>query len=277
MADRSRCSDRRRTPASAPTIQVLAKAAAILSAFSTEQPSLTLAQIAAQTHLPKTTAHRLLVNLSRLGFVAPHPQQENLYTLGPRLLELGGVALASFDLRQALAPHLDELQRNVRHTVLVAILVDDHLLYIDRRESHYSLAVTSQIGSRRPPTFGAIGKVILAFLPEAEVDRLLMAHPLVALTPSTVTDPDAYRNTLSQVRRQGYAVEDSEVLEGVVGVAAPVFDQFGRVAAAIGVAAPKALVTEAQLGTMIRDLLTTAQRASHALGFSRWPYVAVQT
>ncbi|MDI6870671.1 MAG: IclR family transcriptional regulator [Bacillota bacterium] len=274
MADRGPASSKHRTPASPPTIQVLAKAVAILSAFSTEEPSLTLAQIAVRTHIPKTTAHRLLVNLTRLGLIAPHPSQENLYTLGPRLLELGGVALASFDLRQTLSPHLDELQRRARHTVLVAIMADDHLLYIDRRESQYSLAVTSRIGSRRPPHFGAIGKVMMAFLPEKEVDRLLTSHPLAPLTPHTVVDAAVYRKTLSQVRRQGYAVEDGEVLEGVIGVAAPVFNQFGKVVAAIGVAAPKALVTDTQFHGIIRDLLATAQNASYDLGYSRWPYQA---
>jgi DNA-binding IclR family transcriptional regulator len=275
VATRSHPSAKRRTPSSPPTIQVLVKAAAILSAFSTEEPTLSLPQLASRTKIPKTTAHRLLVNLSRLGFVAAHPQQENLYTLGPRLLELGGVALTTFDLRRALSPHLDELQRQVCHTVLVAILVDDHLLYVDRRKSDYSLAVTSQIGSRRPPNFGAIGQVMLAFLPDDETTRLLAAHRLVPLTPHTLTDPDAYRQVLSEVRRRGYAVEDSEVLEGVLGFAAPVFDQFGKVAAAIGVAAPKALVSEAQSRTIVRDLLAAAARASSDLGYSRWPYAAV--
>lgn len=275
MPGHAAVSGKSRTPASPPTINVLTKAAAILSAFSIEEPALTLAQIAVRTKLPKTTAHRLLANLSRLGLVAPHPQQDNLYVLGPRLLELGGVALASFDLRRTLAPHLDELQRRVRHTVLVAIMAEDHLLYVDRRESDYSLAVTSQVGSRRPPHFGAIGQVMLAFLPEPEIERLLTAHPLTALTPQTITDPARYRAALAEVRRRGYAFEDGEVLEGVVGVASPVFNQFGQVAAAVGVAAPKALVTGAQLRGIVADLLAAVQAASSDLGCSRWPYEAV--
>lgn len=275
MAKRSDASSNHRAPASPPTIQVLAKAAAILSAFSIEEPSLSLVQIAARTQLPKTTAHRLLVNLQRLGLIAPHPVQDNLYTLGPRLLELGGIALASSDLRQALSPHLDELQRRVRHTVLVAVMVDDHLLYVDRRESQYTLAVTSRVGSRRPPHFGAIGQVMLAFLPDEEVERLLALHPLTPLTPHTAVDPAAYRAGLVEVRRRGYATEDGEVLEGVVGVAAPVFNQFGKVAAAVGVAAPKALVTGSQCDAIIRDLMTAAEQASRDLGYSRWRYNAV--
>ncbi len=272
VTNRSRARGKDRTPVSPPTIQVMAKAVAILSAFSTEASALTLTQLAAETRLPKTTAHRLVVNLQRLGLLAPHPIQENLYTLGPLLLELGGVALANFDLRQALARHLDELQRKVLHTVLMAVLIDDHLLYLDRRESQYHLAVTSRVGSRRPPHFGAIGKVMMAFLPEEEVGRLFATHPLKPLTSHTVTDPAAYRTALAEVRQRGYAEEDEEVLEGVTGVAAPVFDQFGKVAAAIGVAVPKSLTTEVQSRRIIRDLLHAAQAASRDLGFSHWPY-----
>lgn len=261
-----------RPPASPPTIQVLSKAMAILSAFSVDEPLLTLAQLANRTKLPKTTAHRLLVNLQRLGLVVPHPLQENVYTLGPRLMELGAAALAGFDLRLTLAPHLDKLHENVLHTVLVATLIEDHLLYIDRRESRYALAVTSRIGSRRPPHFGAIGKVIMAFLPDDEVDRLLQAHPLKPLTGYTVVDPVQYKGALKEVKSRGYAVEDEEVLEGVNGVAAPVFDQSGNVVAAVGVAIPKSLITVEQFQRTIHALLHATEAASRDLGFYRWPY-----
>ncbi|HHW14331.1 MAG TPA: IclR family transcriptional regulator [Firmicutes bacterium] len=272
MGNRHPLNNAHRPPASPPTIQVLSKAMAILSAFSIDEPSLTLAQVASRTELPKTTAHRLLVNLQRLGLVVPHPLQENVYILGPRLMELGAAALAGFDLRLTLAPHLDKLHQSVLHTVLVATLIEDHLLYIDRRESQYTLAVTSRVGSRRPPHFGAIGKAIMAFLPDEEVDRLLQAHPLQPLTAHTVVDPAQYRAALKEVKNRGYAVADEEVVEGVKGVAAPVFDQSGNVAAAVGVAVPKSLITDEQFQRIIYALLQTAQAASCDLGFYRWPY-----
>lgn len=248
---------------------VLKKAAAILNAFSFEDRYPTLSRLAQVTGLPKSTVHRILQTLQQLGWVVTRPDQT--YALGPGLIELGGIARSSLHWRDILAPHLNSLSASVRHAILVATLVDDRLLYVDKRDSHYPLRITTHFGQRRPPHFGAVGKTLLAYLPPLEVDRLLDKYPLERLASQSIVDREELLERLAEIRRKGYALEFSEVLDGVTGVAAPLFGGGPIPVAALGVAVPESLLGPEGLEPLIIQVVNTARQVSQELGARTWP------
>ena len=251
-----------------PRILVLEKSVAVLSAFSLDEPALSLAQLTAKTRLPKTTVHRLLYSLQLNGLISQNAA-DGTYSLGPKLLELGALAFARLDVRRVIQPYLDELSAEIQHSIVVCVLADDRLLYIDKRDSRYLLRIMSEIGQRRPAYFGAVGRAIMAHLPEDEVDRLLAQPPAPGDLPPTAPAPPAFKKELLLVRERGYAVEDSEVITGVVGVAAPVFGGNGQVVASLGVAVPRPLLPADGIGPIGVRLSEVATRVSVALGWRR--------
>lgn len=250
-------------------ILVLKKAAAILGVFSFQDRNLTLSALAQRSGLPKSTTHRILQTLQQLDWVVS--RQDQTYSLGPGLIELGGIARTSLDWREVLAPHLNSLSAQVRHAVLVATLVDDHLLYVDKRESHYPLRITSHLGQRRTPHFGAIGKVLMAYLPESEVQRLLDKFPLEPLASGTVVDRAVLYERLKSVHAKGYDIETNEIIDGVVGVAAPIFAGTSQPIAALGVAVPQSLLGPEGIDPIVTLVVATAREVSNELGTKVWP------
>lgn len=249
-----------------PRILVLEKSVAILSAFTLDEPELSLAQLTAKTRLPKTTVHRLLYSLQLSGLISQNAAT-GTYSLGPKLLELGALAFARLDVRRVIQPYLDELSTEIPHTIVVCVLADDRLLYIDKRDSRYPLRIMSEIGQRRPAYFGAVGRAIMAFLSDAEVDRLLAQPPIPGDLPPVPPEPAAFKSELRLVRERGYAVEDGAVLKGVVGVAAPIFGGNGQVVASVGVAVPHPLLTADGVEPIGVKLAEVASRVSAELGW----------
>ena len=122
--------------------------------------------------------------------------------------------------------------------------------------------------SRRAPHFGMFGQVLMAYLPEAEVDRILARRPLVPLTRRTITDPFEFREKLARIRRGGYVVEEGEAIDGVTGIAAPVRDFRGQVIAAVGVGFISTSVEGKNVERTLTEVLKTAQLISQELGYA---------
>ncbi len=237
-------------------VQAVQRALDILDCFDFDSRQLSLTDIARRTGLNKTTALRLASNLVERRYLQA---EAGGYSLGLRLFELGGVVFSSFSLRRAAARHLTRLQQDTAATVLLGALIDDQLVYLDKREGGAGVRIVSDIGWRRPPHYGMLGMVLMAGLTAKEVSRLLRKYPLKSVTPATVIDPEAFRQRLAHVAKQGYVIEDGEAVEGVIGVAAPIKDYTGQVAAAVGCAVLKAQHTR-QTFDRIKDLVQSAAR-----------------
>ncbi|MFJ3788998.1 IclR family transcriptional regulator [Kitasatospora sp. NPDC090091] len=215
----------------------------------------TLEQAATSIGVHKSTALRLLRTLEEHGFV--HRQSDRRYRLGGRLLSLAHRALEETDIRQIAAPHLSALNRRSGLTVQLAVLQDGEVLYLDelagRRSGPGTAARPSRIGRRAPASGTAIGRVLLAGLPEDG------------------TPEDELPADLARVRRQGWAAESAEHREAVACVAAPVAGSAGRPIAACAVSAPTDRVAPVELFRMLPELLCTAEAISLAYGGSPTP------
>jgi len=218
-------------------VQALERALDILDCFNFQSRELSLADVVNRTGLNKTTAKRLIANLTTRGYLQQDSQTRK-YQLGMRLFELGSVVFSSFSLRRSAAAPMTGLQNETGATVLLGVRMEDHLVYVDKREGEGMIRISSDVGWRRPLHYGMLGMVLMASLESREADRILEKYPLEAHTPFSITDPDAFSLRLEEIRVQGYVIEKEEAVEGLIGIAAPVKDHSRQVVAAIGVALP---------------------------------------
>jgi IclR family KDG regulon transcriptional repressor len=216
-------------------VQSLERALDILDVFSFQNREMNLSEVVRKTGLNKTTAKRLIANLADRGFLQQDPVTKQ-YKLGMRLFELGGIVFSSLSLRQSAAYPMTRLQNETGATVLLGTRMDDELVYVDKREGTGPIRISSDIGWRRPLHFGMLGMVLMAHLDSGEVGRIQKKDPLQAHTPFSITDEHALSLRLEEIRKQGYAVEHQEAVEGVTGIAAPVRNYSRKVVAALGIA-----------------------------------------
>ncbi|MFH8656011.1 IclR family transcriptional regulator domain-containing protein [Streptomyces afghaniensis] len=206
---------------------------AVIRAFDAEHPALTLSEVARACELTRAAARRFLLTLADLGYVHTDGRR---FRLTPRVLELGYSYLAGFTLPQIAEPHLEQLVARVRESSSLCVLDGDDIVYVARVPTRRIMTVSITVGTRFPAYVTSVGRVILAHLADEDVEARLARAELKPLTPRTIATPQALRAELRRVRRQGYAVVDQELEEGLRSVAAPVRDRDGEVVAAVNIA-----------------------------------------
>jgi IclR family transcriptional regulator, KDG regulon repressor len=235
----------------------LDKALDILECFIYQRRELSLAEISKATALNKTTVKRLLSNLTRRNFLEEDAQSKR-YRLGIRLFELGAIVFSSLDLRKAASSAMDELVNATNYPVMLGIPMDTQLLYVDTREGSHPIQLSSNMGRIRPLHFGMLGMVLIAHAPREKVEEILKRSPLIKLTRNSITDPHDFSVRLEKIRNDGYLIEREEVLEGLIGVAAPIRDYSRRVVASMGVAIFK---TQSATESRIRNIVALVKKA----------------
>jgi DNA-binding IclR family transcriptional regulator len=230
-------------------IKSLDKALTILECFSYQKKEMTLSEIVKQTGIPVSTAKRIVSNLTFRGYLQ-RVHETKRYRLGLRLFEMGGIVLSSFSLREASAYSMSRLQSETGGTVLLGVNIQDRLVYLDRREGKQPIRVFSEIGQKRPLHYGMLGVLLLAYLDQEDVDRVLADTPLEAYTSHSITDRDAFSIRLEEVRKQGYCIEKGEAVEGTIGISGPIRNHTRKVIAALGIS----LVADKDVQDRIHDL-----------------------
>jgi len=245
----------------------LERALQIMCAFTSERSAYTLTQLTEAVQLPKATTIRLCSTLIKYGFMRfDHASMQ--YSLGMKLFELGSIVYSSLSLRKTASPFLQQLQIRSGKTCFLGILENDELVYVDKRESPGNpIRFASQIGRIRPPYFGMLGQVLMASLPEEEVDRILEKSPLMPHTKTTTTDPYEFREKLARIRKQGYIIEDGEAIEGISGIAAPIYNFTGSAVAAIGISFISSSVDKKAKEALLPEVLKAADAISQDMGY----------
>ncbi|GAA0495769.1 IclR family transcriptional regulator [Streptomyces olivaceiscleroticus] len=212
------------------TPSLLEKAALVLGAFQGATPRLTLTEVVRRSGLSRSSVHRILDQLVRLGWLDRDGRD---YRLGMRLLELGAMAAHHNRLRRAALPHLHALHERTGHVVHLAVLDGPEVVYLERLGGTADASVPSRIGGRQPAYCTGTGKAILAFSEETLVAEVLRAG-LRPRTPYTLVRPRSFRAELARVRERGVAFDREEAFRGVACVAAPLRGA-GRAVAAVSV------------------------------------------
>ncbi|MEW6663917.1 MAG: IclR family transcriptional regulator [Thermodesulfobacteriota bacterium] len=163
---------------------------------------------------------------------------------------------------------MEQLQARVGKTIFIGILQNDEIVYIDKKEDlRNPIRFASHIGTRRPPYFGMFGQLLMAYLPESEVDRLLRRHPLTLVTRKSITDLDVFKERLRRIREHGYSIDAEEAIEGITGVAAPLRDFTGNVVAGVGAGFISSSVTPKEIARIRNEVLMTAKEISQEFGY----------
>lgn len=224
----------------------LEKSALILAAFPAGT-ALTLADVATRTGLPRSTAHRLLVSLTALGWIS---RNDNMFDLGMGLFELGERVPVKHRLRAAAMPFMQDLYAVTGQTVHLAVRDRNEVVYVEKLHGHTTHPLPSQIGGRLPLTCTAVGKALLATAPP-EFRQQILSQPMRQYTANSITDPTALERQLAEVRRTGIALEREESALGSGCVAAPVLSN-GAPIAALSVSVPIAEFRPERLAPAVR-------------------------
>ena len=232
------------------TSQSLERGLAILSSFHPGRPLIGGSELSRELDLSRSTAHRYVATLAKLGYLQQDPGSKR-YRLGPKVLDLGFSAINSMDLREISAPHLRLLSDETGCTVNLAILDGTDVVYIDRcraaRPGQREIDLNLHIGARLPAYCTAMGKAILAFVPDGLLDEMIERTDFVHRGPNTIIDPEAFRGELRKIRASGIAVNDEELAYGLRSIAAPIHSQSGEVLAAVNLAVHRTMVSMDEL------------------------------
>lgn len=224
-----------------------------------------VSELARRTSLNPSNVHRTLQTWAQLGFVAQDADSGHYYcTL--RLFELGCRTADGFDVRRVARDHLAQIAHRSQETIHLSVLQGAEIVYLDKIDSPQPVRAYSEIGGRAPAHCVATGKVMLAHAGPAGWTSL--PSPLPRHTPHTVADLNALRAEFAGIHRHGYAVNREEWRLGVSGLGAPIFDQHGRVTAAVGLSAPTMRMTAGRIQELGHELVATADAITRALGGS---------
>lgn len=248
-------------------VQALERALDILDCFTLQNRDRSLSEVVEVTGLNKTTAKRLLANLTARSYLRQNLESKR-YQLGIRLFQLGGIVLSSFSLRKVAASYMNRVQSETGATILLGVNLEHQLVYIDKREGRGMIRVSSDIGWRRPLHYGMLGMVLMADLDPKTVRSVLSKDPLEPHTPHSITDADAFSLRLEKIRKEGFLLDREEAVEGLAGIAAPIRDYSRRVVAALGISLPLSQVSVKKDEKRLIDLVKeTTDAISSDLGY----------
>ena len=207
-----------------------AKGLRVIEAFDAETARMNITEVARKSGLDRATARRCLLTLSELGYAT---YDGKYFSLAPRALRLGLSALASMPLSQIVQPWLDQLSENIEQSCSVAILDETEIVYVARASQRRVMSIGLMPGSRLPAHCTSMGRVLLAALPDAKLQKVLERVDLTPRTPNSIADVGGLLEEISKVREQGYSLVDQEVEIGLRSIAVPVLSQRGNTIAAL--------------------------------------------
>lgn len=236
------------------SVKVIERALKMLNCFTKEKLNLSLVEIAREIDLPPSTTSRILATLEKYNYLYRDDETQRYY-LGPSIARLGTLCYSHMDFRRIAIPYMIQLREIYNESVGLYVPNNAYRVCIERIESTHPLKRILNIGDRLPLTRGASGRLLLAYQPQAVIDELLLA------------DPYTTHEKLAEIRTQGYSTSRSEREEGVVSVAAPIFDSHHKVVAALNISGPAARIDLEQMIEMALKAKEFALRISQEMGY----------
>lgn len=248
-------------------IEVGPKLFAVLEYFVREdatQHPVSVRDMAVALPFARTTLHRILRTLENIGYIEKAAEKSH-YRLGHKFYELTEPATHYRRLMSVAKAVMVDLMIRFSETVNLGVLDEHQVSYIDVIESPSSLRTAANAGDRNPLHSTSLGKALLAFLPDEEVEVVLEKNPMVKMTSKTITQRKHLIEHLASVREHGVAFDLEENVEGVTCVASPIFDQRGRVVAAISVSGPSSRM-EAKIVALREGIQAAGTKISRLIG-----------
>ena len=244
-------------------VEALARGLAVIEAFDSENPEMTLSEVAERTGCSPAAARRSLITLVALGYLRKNGRR---YVLTPKILLLGAAYFRTAHIEDALIPELRKFVDEFGDASSVGVLSSSNVLYIAHLSAGSGLRPVAGTGATYPAHATSMGRVMLAAGPRQAVEDYL-AQPLRALTDLTVTDPDEFRAVIDQVRADGYATSVDQLAYGVTSIAVPIILPSGETVAAVNSSGYTGRLTPQQLiETRLQPLEQLAKRLAGIFG-----------
>lgn len=254
------------TESSVSTVQSLTRALALLEAVAQHGSAAAMTDLSRAVGLHSSTAFHLLRTLVECGFLTQEVKSRK-YRIGPRLLRVAASATSRTSIAELAAPELAVLAAETGETLSIAVLERNAAVIAAKADGPGMIGVLERPGEGRPLHCTAVGKVLLAALPEAQAKAILPAGRLQGSTPRSITQKRQLAKELALVRSQGYALDDEEFSIGLRCLAAPVRSYSGQVVAALCVAGPAWRIGADRLPELVAIVSAAAERLSTQLGF----------
>jgi DNA-binding IclR family transcriptional regulator len=246
--------------------QVIERTFSILDVLAQSTEDLSLADIEAKLNVNKSTSYRLVRTLERFHF-AQKDFGTGKYRLGSKLLELGARALARFDLATVGRPYLERLTSHCGETANLGVLRDREVVTIAVVDGRHVLRMSVTVGGKAPVHSSSLGKAILAYLPEREVDMIVPKRGLKAYTRNTITRRSELKAELALIRTRGFAIDEQEFEVGLKCIGAAVHDYSGRVVAAVSIAGAALRLNRKRTSALAPLVAQAASDFSASLGY----------
>jgi DNA-binding IclR family transcriptional regulator len=248
------------------TLQSVERAITILKLFSLSKPDWGVSELSREMHIHKSIASRLLKTLERGGLLSRDPDTER-YRLSINLIGLAAQVVSLLDVREIARPWLRQLAEECEETVNLSVLETGRILNIEQYlPQSREIKSAGWVGQSMAPHATAAGKVLMAYLPPAELDRILQTG-LEQLTARTIVNPADLRRELGRVRELGYAVAHEELEAGLNAVGTAVWDHRGVVVASVNIAGPAYRVAPKMFPRLAAQLKRVTDKISEQLGF----------
>jgi len=253
------------TPKRSYNITALQRGLQLLQIFSESPRGLTAKQVTGLSRLPVSTVHRFLANLESTGFL--NCSGDGVYHLGIACFAIGQATLGQLDIRRLSLPYLQELNQQTRETIHLTVRHGLTAVYVEKLDSPEHLRIHSRIGASVPLYCTAVGKVMLAYMPEEEREKVLPQLALKRLTPNTVGNLQELEGELYRVRKNGYACDLEEHELHIRCLAAPIWDHAGGVHASLSITAPMVRMAVTRLRQLAPLIQTAGLQISRELGY----------
>ncbi len=225
-------------------VQSLERGLAVLRAFGAERPRMTLSEMAVEVGIARATARRFLLTLVRLGYVGSDGKQ---FWLKAETLSLGYAYLSSLPWWQVAQPFMEEVSADLHESCSASVLEGGEIVYVARVPAKRIMSINLSLGSRLPAYATSMGRVLLAELSADALDSYFAETKLKPLTGRTLSDEACLRQALSLCRKEGFALVDQELEEGLRSIAVPIRDRTGRAIAALNVSTPAGAVAKSEM------------------------------
>ncbi len=247
-------------------MQTVDRALRVLNSLAEARREMGVTELARQVGIDPSSTYRILTTLAHHGYVAQDPQTTK-YRLGMRLLTLGSVVSESLDLTELSRPVLEHLVELTGETTNLMVREGLEGVYVAGVSGTKTLRRVLCVGTREPLHCSAVGKVILANLPEEIVDQIIDERGLPAMTSRTISEPNMLRRHLIQIKQRGFAIDDEEGEEGLRCIAAPIFEHKGEIAAAVSISGPALRLSLVTLEHLAPTVIQAADNISELLGW----------
>jgi len=247
-------------------VQSVGKALMIIDVLANSREEMSLTDISKELGWPKSTIYGLISTLRDFEYV-DQSSLTGCYKLGIRLFQLGNYVAKKWDVREIARPYMYKINHILGETVQLATEDNGEVLYLDKLDSNQILRIVSEIGARLPMHCSGLGKALLAYMPLKNAKRIITSKGMKAMTNRTITNWVDLEKELIEIKKNGYAIDDREIMDGLKCVAVPIFNNENKAKYAISISGFNNSITGEHLERAIKLLVESARDISRSLGF----------